>query len=113
VRHEAYEREGLAGFLRYYDPEIEWTSTDAYIEAATYHGHDGVRRYAGIERALSSTRRSGAEGKVALRANAHTGAVTASCRSRLRNSRYRLVPCDRRPGFPPRRRWWRGSERCR
>jgi hypothetical protein len=49
VRHEAYEREGLDGFLRYYDSEIEWTSTDAYIQAATYHGHDGVRRYVGIE----------------------------------------------------------------
>jgi hypothetical protein len=28
---EAYEREGLDGSLRYYDPEIEWTSTDAYM----------------------------------------------------------------------------------
>jgi len=44
---EAYEREGLDGSLRYYDPEIEWTSTDAYIEAATYRGHDGVCRYLG------------------------------------------------------------------
>jgi ketosteroid isomerase-like protein len=44
---EAYEREGLDGSLRYYDPEIEWTSTDAYIEPATYRGHAGVRRYLG------------------------------------------------------------------
>jgi ketosteroid isomerase-like protein len=28
---EAYEREGLDGSLRYYDPEIEWTSTGAYM----------------------------------------------------------------------------------
>jgi ketosteroid isomerase-like protein len=44
---EAYELEGLDGVLRYYDPEIEWTSTEAYIEPATYRGHAGVRRYLG------------------------------------------------------------------
>ena len=42
---EAYELEGLDGVLRYYDPE--WTSTEAYIEPATYRGHAGVRRYLG------------------------------------------------------------------
>ena len=44
---EAYGREGLDGTLRYYDPSIEWTSTGDYIEAATYRGHDGLRRYFG------------------------------------------------------------------
>jgi ketosteroid isomerase-like protein len=44
---EAYDQEGLDGTLRYYDPEIEWTSTGDYIEAATYRGHDGLRRYLG------------------------------------------------------------------
>jgi ketosteroid isomerase-like protein len=44
---EAYGREGLDGSLRYYDPEVEWTSTGAYIEPATYRGHEGVRRYLG------------------------------------------------------------------
>jgi ketosteroid isomerase-like protein len=39
---EAYEHEGLDGSLRSYDPEIEWTSTDAYIERATYRGHEGA-----------------------------------------------------------------------
>jgi ketosteroid isomerase-like protein len=43
----AYSREGLDGVLRYYDPEIEWTSTGDYIERATYCGHDGLRRYFG------------------------------------------------------------------
>ena len=43
----AYGREGLDGVLRFYDPEIEWTSTDDYIEGATYRGHEGVRRYLG------------------------------------------------------------------
>jgi ketosteroid isomerase-like protein len=44
---EAYGHEGLDGTLRFYDPEIEWTSTGDYIEAATYSGHDGLRRYLG------------------------------------------------------------------
>jgi ketosteroid isomerase-like protein len=44
---EAYGHEGLDGTLRYYDPEIEWTSTGDYIEPATYRGHDGLRRYLG------------------------------------------------------------------
>lgn len=44
---EAYGRQGLDGTLRYYDPEIEWTSTGEYIERATYRGHDGLRRYLG------------------------------------------------------------------
>ena len=44
---EAYQREGLDGYLRYFDPEIEWSTTDTWIERATYRGHDGVRRYLG------------------------------------------------------------------
>ena len=44
---EAYEGDGLDGYLRYFHPEVEWTSTGAYIEAATYRGHAGVRRYLG------------------------------------------------------------------
>ena len=44
---EAYDREGLDGYLRYLDPEVEWSTTDAFIERATYRGHGGVRRYLG------------------------------------------------------------------
>ena len=33
--------------LRYYHPEVEWTSTEDYIERATYRGHEGLRRYFG------------------------------------------------------------------
>jgi uncharacterized protein len=44
---EAYEHEGLDGSMRYYAPEIEWSTTDASIERATYRGHDGVRRFFG------------------------------------------------------------------
>jgi ketosteroid isomerase-like protein len=44
---EAYGREGFDRTLRYYHPEVEWTSTGDYIERATYRGHDGLRRYLG------------------------------------------------------------------
>ena len=43
----AFEHEGLEGFLRFYNPEIEWTPTAEFVEFATYRGHDGVRRYFG------------------------------------------------------------------
>jgi ketosteroid isomerase-like protein len=42
---DAYRREGLDGYLRYFDPAIEWTTTGAYLEQGTYRGHQGVRRY--------------------------------------------------------------------
>ena len=44
---EEAAREGVAGVLAYLDPEIEWTTTDAYLESATYHGLEGVRGYLG------------------------------------------------------------------
>ena len=44
---EAFEHDGLEGSLRHYHPEIEWSTTGAWIEAATYRGHEGVRRYFG------------------------------------------------------------------
>ena len=45
--YEAYERDGLEGLLSRLHPEIEWTTTGGFLEAATYRGHDGVRRYLG------------------------------------------------------------------
>jgi ketosteroid isomerase-like protein len=39
------DRSGIDSALGYFDPEIEWTTTDAYIESATYRGHEGVRLY--------------------------------------------------------------------
>jgi ketosteroid isomerase-like protein len=44
---DAYEREGLDGLMRYLDPKIEWITTGAFLEAATYRGHEGVRGYLG------------------------------------------------------------------
>ena len=44
---DAYQREGLDGYLRYLDPEVEWSTTGAWVEGATYRGHEGVRRYLG------------------------------------------------------------------
>jgi ketosteroid isomerase-like protein len=43
----AFERGGLDGVLRELHPEIEWTTTGAFIEAATYRGLDEVRGYLG------------------------------------------------------------------
>jgi ketosteroid isomerase-like protein len=40
-------RVGFAGVLPYLHPEIEWTTTGAFLEAATYRGHEGVLRYIG------------------------------------------------------------------
>jgi uncharacterized protein len=45
--YAAYERDGLAGLLRHLHPEVEWTTTGAFMEAGTYRGHEGVRRYLG------------------------------------------------------------------
>jgi uncharacterized protein len=44
---EAYGRKGLDGTLRHYDPEVEWEATEGFIEAGTYRGHEGIRRYFG------------------------------------------------------------------
>jgi ketosteroid isomerase-like protein len=42
---DAFNRGGLEESMRLLDPEIEWTTTTAYLEAGTYHGHEGIRRY--------------------------------------------------------------------
>jgi ketosteroid isomerase-like protein len=44
---DAFERDGLDGVLRQLHPEIEWTTTGAFLEAATYRGHEEVRGYLG------------------------------------------------------------------
>jgi ketosteroid isomerase-like protein len=40
-----FAHEGLGSVLGDFDPEIEWTTTDAFLEAATYCGHEGIRGY--------------------------------------------------------------------
>ena len=42
---DAFNRGGIEETFRYLDPEIEWTTTSTYLEAGTYHGHDGVREW--------------------------------------------------------------------
>jgi ketosteroid isomerase-like protein len=44
---DAFEREGLDGLMCYLDPQVEWMTTGAFLEAATYRGHEGVRGYLG------------------------------------------------------------------
>ena len=45
-------RGGFEAAMRFLDPEIEWTTTSAYLEAGTYQGHEGIRRY--LRRATGS-----------------------------------------------------------
>jgi ketosteroid isomerase-like protein len=40
-----FDRGGIDSALGYFDPEIDWTTTDAYIESANYRGRKGVRSY--------------------------------------------------------------------
>jgi uncharacterized protein len=42
-----FNQRGLDGLLEFADPEIEWTTTGRYVEAGTYRGHDGIRKYLG------------------------------------------------------------------
>ncbi len=42
---EAFGREGVDGSLRYYDPEVEWTTSQALVGGGTFRGHEGLRRY--------------------------------------------------------------------
>ncbi len=42
---DAFNRGGLEESMHLLDPEIEWTTTKAYLEAGTYEGHEGVRKY--------------------------------------------------------------------
>jgi ketosteroid isomerase-like protein len=42
---DAFNQGGIEDALPFLDPEIEWTTSSAYLEAGTYHGHEGVRRF--------------------------------------------------------------------
>ena len=42
---DAFNRGGIEETMRYLDPKIEWTTTSTYLEAGTYHGHEGVRQW--------------------------------------------------------------------
>jgi ketosteroid isomerase-like protein len=39
----ALNSDGVDGFLRYLDPEIEWITPPEWLEERVLHGHDGVR----------------------------------------------------------------------
>ena len=47
ILRRALATESIEPLIDYLSPEIEWTTTGAFLEAATYHGHDEVRRYLG------------------------------------------------------------------
>ena len=47
IVRRALATESIEPLIDHLSPEIEWTTTGAFLEAATYHGHDEVRRYLG------------------------------------------------------------------
>jgi ketosteroid isomerase-like protein len=42
---DAFNRDGHEEAIQLLHPDIEWTTTSAYLEAGTYHGHEGVRQW--------------------------------------------------------------------
>jgi ketosteroid isomerase-like protein len=42
---EAFNTRDIKAIIAYCDPIIEWHSTFAALGGATYHGHDGMRRW--------------------------------------------------------------------
>lgn len=43
---ECYNRRDVEGYLQYAHPDCEWfPAVASLVEAKSYHGHDGVRRY--------------------------------------------------------------------
>jgi ketosteroid isomerase-like protein len=44
---QAFNRGGAETALRFMDPEVEWTTTGAFLEAGTYRGHEGILGYLG------------------------------------------------------------------
>jgi ketosteroid isomerase-like protein len=44
---DAFNGGGIDAALQFFDEQIEWTTTGIFLEAGTYRGHDGVRRYMG------------------------------------------------------------------
>ncbi len=42
---EAFNSGGIEEAIALLDPDVEWTTTTAYLEAGTYRGHEGVRQF--------------------------------------------------------------------
>jgi ketosteroid isomerase-like protein len=47
IVRRAFATEGIEELMKYLDPEIEWTTTGMFLDAATYRGHEEVRGYLG------------------------------------------------------------------
>ena len=43
--HEAFRDDGLEAIFEYLDADIDLTPVEELLDAETFHGHDGVRRY--------------------------------------------------------------------
>ena len=57
IVRRALATEGIEELIAYLDPEIEWTTTGMFLDAATYRGHEEVRGYLGaMDAALDDLR---------------------------------------------------------
>jgi ketosteroid isomerase-like protein len=44
-QYEAFNRQDFEAWLDFFDPEVEFRESALTPDAATYHGHDGVRSW--------------------------------------------------------------------
>ena len=44
---DAFNTGGIDAALEYFDPDVEWETTGMFVDAGTYRGHEGIRRYMG------------------------------------------------------------------
>jgi ketosteroid isomerase-like protein len=61
IVRRAFATEGIEELMAYLDPEIEWTTTGMFLDAATYRGHEGVRGYLGAMEAAFDDLRDASE----------------------------------------------------
>ena len=78
IVRRALATEGIEELIAYLDPEIEWTTTGMFLDAATYRGHEEVRGYLGaMDAALDDLRDASEEiidaGEVVLVAQVISG----------------------------------------
>jgi ketosteroid isomerase-like protein len=61
IVRRAFASEGIEELMAYLDPEIEWTTTGMFLDAATYRGHEEVRACLGAMEAAFDDLRDASE----------------------------------------------------
>jgi ketosteroid isomerase-like protein len=78
--YEAYDAEGIDGLLEFLHPEIEWRNPPDSPIAGVFHGHDGVREWAGLTEQVFSELRFRPDELI----EAPDGRVLALCTAHVR-----------------------------